>query len=260
MRETPKNPKSKYSGHVAVVRFTHPVEGLELISGVPLVSNLHRYFAHDTIESEDQTILVDAQGEIVNSLPTHQIASIEWEEFPHQPTFSVLRSAWRFNGWERYQASWTLEETKDLRREFESGLEIAEIAELHKRTWGAIVGRLLQMCDLIWKEEPESEKASPEDPDELAEVPVNESNECIHGFRFSTCVTCRKPPEGINARVWVTKGGKSFHNRRSCAWLLKGQERAGNAGLENHPVTATTPGDATADGYEPCGFCCQENR
>jgi hypothetical protein len=260
MREAPKNPKSKYPGHVAVVRFVRPIDGSELITQIPVTSNLHRFFAQEVLESDGQTFLVDAKGEVVITLPTEDILGIDWEEFPHLPTFSVLRSAWRFNRWERHKADWTAQEYSQLKQELEDGLEVSEIAKLHDRTWSAIAGQIFQKVTLTWKNVDDGTgEVAPSDPEELEISPLEETSLCKHEIRSSACVSCRKPDFGIKNQVWVTKGGTSFHNLKTCEWLLKGQAIADSAGMRNHPIRPTTPGDARVDGYDPCKFCCPNN-
>ncbi|ADD42294.1 hypothetical protein Snas_2616 [Stackebrandtia nassauensis DSM 44728] len=45
--------------------------------------------------------------------------------------------------------------------------------------------------------------------------------------------------DGRPERAYVTAGGSSYHRRRDCEWLARGQADAHAKGLRVHPVTST---------------------
>ena len=61
-------------------------------------------------------------------------------------------------------------------------------------------------------------------------------DECIHSMPIEYCALCRKPPEGVNTKVYVTKGGRHFHNSADCPALTAGWDAASERGQETHPI------------------------
>lgn len=79
--------------------------------------------------------------------------------------------------------------------------------------------------------------------------------DCIHGVKRDRCVHCRVPPEGVNSTVYITAGGRQYHNRRGCPRISEGQAIARAQGLQNHPVQAM-PWSQVVLERDRCPFCC----
>jgi hypothetical protein len=78
---------------------------------------------------------------------------------------------------------------------------------------------------------------------------------CKHGVNRERCFDCRKPPKGVNAVVYITKGGLAFHNRRSCMVLRMGQKGAESSGMNTHEVTSVAWNQVALE-RDACLYCC----
>lgn len=58
--------------------------------------------------------------------------------------------------------------------------------------------------------------------------------QCQHGLEESWCDLCVAPPPGVQAMVWVTKGGNHFHNDPNCQALDDGQYESAQRGDRVH--------------------------
>jgi hypothetical protein len=81
------------------------------------------------------------------------------------------------------------------------------------------------------------------------------SDRCIHDFLEGQCSLCQKPPYGINAIVYTTKGGQSFHNWNECQYLAAGQDFALSKGFDNHAINPIQ-WSAAKDNKSACQWCC----
>jgi len=84
---------------------------------------------------------------------------------------------------------------------------------------------------------------------------IRRSAKCKHGVKRDRCFDCRKPPKGVNAVVYITKGGLAFHNRRDCKVLRMGQKGAESSGLNTHEVTSVAWSQVALE-RDACLYCC----
>jgi hypothetical protein len=79
--------------------------------------------------------------------------------------------------------------------------------------------------------------------------------ECKHGMEIDRCFECRTPPEGVNAVVYITKGGTMFHNRANCRNISVGQAIASAQGMNTHPVEPVAYSQVALE-RDRCPSCC----
>jgi len=54
--------------------------------------------------------------------------------------------------------------------------------------------------------------------------------DCMHGMDLDSCVICKD-----RQLVWITAGGRVFHQLSNCELLDMGQDKAVDEGLKIHP-------------------------
>jgi hypothetical protein len=96
---------------------------------------------------------------------------------------------------------------------------------------------------------------SASDADDSHKGEIRRSTKCKHGVRRDRCFDCRKPPKGVNAVVYITKGGLAFHNSRDCKVLRMGQKSAESSGMNTHEVTSVAWSQVALE-RDACLYCC----
>jgi hypothetical protein len=78
---------------------------------------------------------------------------------------------------------------------------------------------------------------------------------CEHDFLPNQCSTCKPPPFGLNANVFVTKNSQAFHNESSCSFLESGQNFAEKRGgtKQQHLIRRW---DEVITSLGACEWCC----
>ena len=79
--------------------------------------------------------------------------------------------------------------------------------------------------------------------------------ECKHGVNIERCFDCRGPPVGVNAIVYITKGGSMFHNRVDCRNISVGQAIASAQGMNTHAVEPIAYSQVALE-RDRCPSCC----
>jgi DNA-directed RNA polymerase specialized sigma24 family protein len=119
--------------------------------GHEALSDKHVVDAFQQIQDDDLTSFVDKDGEVVAEWPTRIILKTDWEQLTvgNQAFWTALR-AYRLEHYPRNWQRWTPEEESDLRKQYEEGMAVTEIAKVHERSVSAITARLLQMGKVHW--------------------------------------------------------------------------------------------------------------
>lgn len=79
---------------------------------------------------------------------------------------------------------------------------------------------------------------------------------CPHGFQDGQCSICHVArPEGVNASVWITDGGDTFHAVRDCPSMESGLERVHERGGQPSEPRPVTYDHAKSIGRRPCKTC-----
>jgi hypothetical protein len=131
---------------LTVVWFSAPVAGVDPRDGAAIIANRHFLAATKLVQDANETIFMDAAGEILGRWATSLIESVDWpsEGGQHrgEPTGS---KAWRIEIQRKHAQAyrrWTEEEEEQLRREFHAGMPPGDMASIHERRVGGITARL----------------------------------------------------------------------------------------------------------------------
>jgi hypothetical protein len=155
---------------VIALRFTEPVEGADPDDGETFVASRHRVRGAWLRQDVDHTIVVDVAGEVVGRWPTRLIEQVAWSATGGG--FGVAgaggRGPSRFGermrtlreqypkAWQKWEA----DEDEQLADEFDAGLTVAVMAELHQRAPGGILARLVGL-GLVDRRTPEDAIGQP---------------------------------------------------------------------------------------------------
>jgi hypothetical protein len=158
---------------VLALRFSEPVEGTDPDDGEIFVASRHRVRGAWLRQDAEQTLAVDAAGEMVGSWPTHLIEHVSWSAgggaghgvagAPTRSRFGERMRSLREQYPKAWQ-KWEADEDEQLADEFDAGLTVAVMAELHQRAPGGILARLVTL-GLV-------ERRTPQDAIGLPPAPV----------------------------------------------------------------------------------------
>lgn len=133
-----------------MIRFTEVTKWIDPDNSEVVLSNRHSLAARLVQQDALETTVVDDQGEVVGSWPTHLVERISWVHHAgNEPAASDEPPSVGSKEWlERvklahpnaYQ-SWTEAEDAQLREEFAAGLSVSEVADIHQRRPSAIEAR-----------------------------------------------------------------------------------------------------------------------
>lgn len=135
---------------LVTVRFSTPVEGVDLDDGDTFLASRHRVPAFSMRQDGSETIFFDDTGQVLAQWQTGVIEEIIW---PGNSSLLVtggwLRPGsheWRRARREQYPRAgqrWEAAEDEQLAAEVEAGLSVSEMATAHGRAPGGIRARLI---------------------------------------------------------------------------------------------------------------------
>lgn len=137
---------------ILTVRFTEPVEGADPDDGETVLASRHRLLGVGLRQDRDDTLFLDAAGQVVGRWPTALVDQVDWS-----PKLSVSVAGGRKapSGRTRMEAirekypqaftRWQPDEDERLVAEFHGGRTMAELVALHGRARGGITSRLVHL-------------------------------------------------------------------------------------------------------------------
>lgn len=132
------------------ITFNHPVAGKDLQDSTEFLSTKHWVIAEVMEYDLVATRFITFDGEVVGEWLCSQVVGISIPKLDAQNPVVVAQKSYDYqreikkqrpNAWSK----WTLEEEIQLRAEYEKGLTLDEIADLHHRTPVAISERLVRI-------------------------------------------------------------------------------------------------------------------
>ena len=227
-----------------VVWLVEPLWGVDPDTGEAFKSTRHVAYADRVVQDAGTTVLVDDDGEVVGEWATKDVVRIDWhrsverarvaavisdEDRPARPSVGSIE--WRARVAELHPRAyhrWTEEEDDELRTELESGDDVKTIARSHQRQPSGIRSRIAKLGlgdDATARQAPSAPKPHQED-----------GERCRHDMLPGTCQLCQSPPAGMHTMVFITQGGRHFHNDEACPALRAGWAEAEQRQQQTHPV------------------------